>query len=243
MEVIMISIIMDIIRLLNEGNVIPMQKDQDTKIDLYNDKVQLFVDASGEESKYYYFSELEIDEKNQDNLAEIEDAALNSDAYAVIEKPKPSDSYMVLFWKVDQIDESLYPYIIQIEENEFFYKKYVFYYTEKEQQCFEKWCESLKTNDNSMLDTVLEAVQFVNDESEQVQFLTRLLSKVPFFNPIFPKAVMNDFGEMVRQKIDGIRKQKKNVEMINDIFIKSIEEEDFDAEVLSDMIYQKILEE
>ena len=45
----MISIIMDIIRLLNEGNVIPMQKDQDTKIDLYNDKVQLFVDASGEE--------------------------------------------------------------------------------------------------------------------------------------------------------------------------------------------------
>lgn len=94
-----------------------------------------------------------------------------------------------------------------------------------------------------MLDTVLEAVQFVNDESEQVQFLTRLLSKVPFFNPIFPKAVMNDFGEMVRQKIDGIRKQKKNVEMINDIFIKSIEEEDFDAEVLSDMIYQKILEE
>lgn len=239
----MISIIMDIIRLLNEGNVIPMQKDQDTKIDLYNDKVQLFVDASGEESKYYYFSELEIDEKNQDNLAEIEDAALNSDAYAVIEKPKPSDSYMVLFWKVDQIDESLYPYIIQIEENEFFYKKYVFYYTEKEQQCFEKWCESLKTNDNSMLDTVLEAVQFVNDESEQVQFLTRLLSKVPFFNPIFPKAVMNDFGEMVRQKIDGIRKQKKNVEMINDIFIKSIEEEDFDAEVLSDMIYQKILEE
>lgn len=32
----MIDIIMDIIRLLNEGNVIPMQKDQNTKIDLYN---------------------------------------------------------------------------------------------------------------------------------------------------------------------------------------------------------------
>ena len=25
---------------------------------------------------------------------------------------------------------------------------------------------------------------------------------------------MNDFGEMVRQKIDGIRKQKKNVEAL-----------------------------
>ena len=62
----------------------------------------------------------------------------------------------------------------------------------------------------------------MNDESEPVQFLTRLLSKVPFFNPIFPKAVMNDFGEMVRQKIDGTRKQKKNVEMINDISYRTI---------------------
>ncbi len=239
----MISTILDIIRLLNGGSVIPMQKDKDTKIDLCNDKVQLFMDTSGQESKYYYFSELEIDDENRDNLAEIEDVALNGDAYTLIEKPKPSDSYMILFWKVEHIEERLYPYIIKIEENEFFYKKYVFYYTEKEQQCFEKWCESLKINGKPMLDTVLEAVQFLNDESEQVQFLTRLLSKVPFFNPIFPKAVMNDFGEMVRQKIDGIRKQKKNVEMINDMFIKSIEEESFDVEVLSDMIYQKILEE
>ena len=226
----MINTILDIIRLLNDGNIVPMQKDEDTKIDLYNEKVQLFMDASGEESKYYYFSELEIDD-------------VNNDAYTVIEKPSPSDSYMILFWKVKCIEERMYPDIIKIEENEFFYKKYVFYYTEKELQCFEKWCGSLKTNGNPMLDTALEAIQFLNDESEQVQFLTRLLSKVPFFNPIFPKAVMNDFGEMVRQKIEGIRKQKKNVEMINDMFIKLIEETSFNVDVLSDMIYQKILEE
>ena len=115
----MISTILDIIRLLNGGSVIPMQKDKDTKIDLYNDKVQLFVDASGQESKYYYFSEFEIDGENQDNLSEIEDVALNSDAYTVVEKPKPSDSYMILFWKVEHIEERLYPYNIKIEENEF----------------------------------------------------------------------------------------------------------------------------
>ena len=239
----MINTMLDIIRLLNEGSIVPMQKDQDTKIDLYNEKVQLFVDASGEENKYYYFSELEIDDKNQDNLAEIEDVALNSDAYTVIEKPTPSDSYMILFWKVECIEERLYPDIIKIEENEFFYKKYVFYYTEKELQCFEKWCSSLKTNGKPMLDTALAAIQFLNDESEPVQFLTRLLSKVPFFNPIFPKAVMNDFGEMVRHKIGVTRKQKKNVEMINDMFIRSIEEASFNVEVLSDMIYQKLLGE
>ena len=86
----MIDIIMDIIRLLNEGNVIPMQKDQNTKIDLYNDQVQLFVDSQGEENKYYYFAEFAIDDE-QDNLAQIEDVVLNSDVYTVIGKPKPSN--------------------------------------------------------------------------------------------------------------------------------------------------------
>ena len=90
MEVIMINTILDIIRLLNDGNIVPMQKDEDTKIDLNNEKYNCLVDASGEKSKYYYFRNFEqIDDENQDNLAEIEDVALNSDAYTVIEKPTP----------------------------------------------------------------------------------------------------------------------------------------------------------
>ena len=39
MEVIMINTILDIIRLLNDGNIVPMQKDEDTKIDLYNENL------------------------------------------------------------------------------------------------------------------------------------------------------------------------------------------------------------
>ena len=172
-----------------------------------------------------------IDRKNLLEIAEMEKEIFHNTAFSIkqLEEMKKIERYKF--------------FIIKIEENEFFYKKYVFYYTEKELQCFEKWCRSLKTNGKPMLDTVLEAVQFLNDESEQVQFLARLLSKVPFFNPIFPKAVMNDFDEMVKQKIDGIRKQKQNVEMLNDMFIRSIEEASFNVEVLSDMIYQKFLEE
>lgn len=236
----MTDTIINVIRILNDGNIIPMQKDENTKIDLYNDKVQLYRDASG---KYYYFAELEVDKDKLDNLAQIESAALNSDVYTIIGKPEPSNSYMILFWKVEHLDESLNPYIIKIEENEFFYKKYVFYYTEEEQKCFMEWCMSLKNSEKPMLDKVLEKIQDLSDESVQVHFLTRLLSKVPFFNPVFPKAVMNDFDKMVNQKIDGIRKKRENVEMINNIFVKSIEEETFDAEVLSDIIYKKIMED
>ena len=35
----MINTILDIIRLLNDGNIVPMQKDEDTKIDLYNENL------------------------------------------------------------------------------------------------------------------------------------------------------------------------------------------------------------
>jgi hypothetical protein len=49
--------------------------------------------------------------------------------------------------------------------------------------------------------------------------------------------------KLVRSTIGTTPKQKKNVEMINDMFIRSIEETSFNVEVLSDMIYQKILEE
>ena len=42
----MINTILDIIRLLKDGNIVPMQIDEDTKIDLYNEKVQLFMDAA-----------------------------------------------------------------------------------------------------------------------------------------------------------------------------------------------------
>lgn len=239
----MVNIILDTIRWLNNGYVIPMQKDQDTKIDLNSEKVELFVDGSGKENKYYYFSEIEIDDENHDNLADIEEVALNSEIYVDIEKPKPSDSYMILFWKVDRIDESLYPYIIQIEENEFFYKKYVFYYTENELECFKKWCKSLETNGKPVLEVVLNDLGKLEDESDQVQFLTRLLSKVPFFNPEFPKAAMKDFDKLVDQKINAVHKDKGNIVLMNNMFLKSIEEESFNTERLSEMIYETMLKE
>lgn len=116
----MIDVIIDIIRSLNEGNVLPFQKDAETKIDLYNKDVELYIDYSGNEKKYYYFAELKMDDEKDDNLPQIEDILRNNEALAVIGEPNPSDSYMILLWQIENIDESIYPYVIKIEENEFF---------------------------------------------------------------------------------------------------------------------------
>ena len=104
-EAIMIDVIIDIIRLLNEGNVLPFQKDAETKIDLYNKDVELYIDYSGNEKKYYYFAELKMDDEKDDNLPQIEDILRNNEALAVIGEPNPSDSYMILLWQIENIDE------------------------------------------------------------------------------------------------------------------------------------------
>ena len=205
----MIDVIIDIIRSLNEGNVLPFQKDAETKIDLYNKDVELYIDYSGSEKKYYYFAELKMDDEKDDNLPQIEDILRNNEALAVIGEPNPSDSYMILLWQIENIDESIYPYVIKIEENEFFYKKYVFYYTGQELKSFMDWYHILSEKGSSDLTELLQELQSLDEGAVQVDFLTRLLAKVPFFNPVFPKAVMNDFDKMVQKRIDGIRQTHK----------------------------------
>lgn len=251
----MIDVIINIIRSLNTGNVLPFQKDAETKIDLYNKDVELYIDYSGNEKKYYYFAELKMDDEKDDNLPQIEDILRNNEAFAVIGEPNPSDSYMILLWQIENIDESIYPYVIKIEENEFFYKKYVFYYTEQELKSFMEWYHTQSEKGSSALAEILEALQFLDEGAAQVDFLTRLLAKVPFFNPVFPKAVMNDFDKMVQKRIDGIRQtqkekadgtrktQKEIIGIINNIFNEAIESGNADIEKISDTIYQALMGE
>ena len=199
----MIDVIIDIIRSLNAGNVLPFQKDAETKIDLYNKDVELYTDYSGNEKKYYYFAELKMDDEKDDNLPQIEDILRNNEVFAAIGEPNPSDSYMILLWQIENIDESIYPYVIKIEENEFFYKKYVFYYTGQELKSFMDWYHALSEKGSSTLAEILEALQFLDEGAAQVDFLTRLLAKVPFFNPVFPKAVMNDFEDRKSTRLNS----------------------------------------
>ena len=217
---------------------------QETKIDLYNKDVELYIDYSGSEKKYYYFAELKMDDEKDDNLPQIEDILRNNEALAVIGEPNPSDSYMILLWQIENIDESIYPYVIKIEENEFFYKKYVFYYTGQELKSFMDWYHILSEKGSSDLTELLQELQSLDEGAVQVDFLTRLLAKVPFFNPVFPKAVMNDFDKMVQKRIDGIRQtQKEIIGIINNIFNEAIESGNADIQKISDTIYRELMGE
>ncbi|MDE7322639.1 MAG: hypothetical protein K2N73_07860 [Lachnospiraceae bacterium] len=238
----MINTIIDIIHSLNGGSVIPFQSDETTTVDLGNDAVKLFVDSSGTEKKYYYFAAYKMDDEKKDNLGQIERNVFGSEVHKGGEKPNPSDSYMILFWKVDAIDEKIFPYVINVEENEFFYKKYVFYYTEQELAGFKKWYRDMQMKGDVNLENVLNLVRNLDEESDHVKFFIRLLIKVPFLNPVFPKAVMEDFDKMVQAKINVSKKKQQEVKSVNDIFLRAINDDE-DMEKLSDIIYQKFMEE
>ncbi len=241
----MINPIIEIIRTFNEGSVIPLQKDEITKVDLHSENVELYADPSGTKNKFFYFAELKMNDENKDNLDQIELELSDNQAFSVIEEPEPGDSYMILLWKVEEIKDSIYPYIINIEENEFFYKKYVLYYTQKELESFQKWYGKLLKNGKGSLNNTLLALRELNEESNEVAFLIRLLTKVPFLNPIFPKAVMADFDNMVEKKIESIRNKEKldEVKTVNSIFTDMFVTDNYDEEKLSYFIYQKFVED
>ena len=52
-----------------------------------------------------------------------------------------------------------------------------------------------------------------------------------------------DFDKLVDQKINAVHKDKNNIVLMNDMFLKSIEEASFNTERLSEMIYETMLKE
>lgn len=243
----MISNILDIIRKLNGGSVITGQVDETCKVDLFSDVANLYVDESN--SKYYYFADLVIDDNDhrKSNLGQIEKSTVkNSEAYVAVAPPKPNSSYLILFWKVAAINESIYPQIIRLEENEFFFKKYVFYYTQEELDAFSGWFSQMSSAGKVGLSDLLEELSgaTVNFDTPDVSFFIRLLIKVPFWNLVFPQAILRDFDSIVDFKIAGTRgSTSEKVKELDSTIAKAIASGVTTVDAISDTIYNSMMEE
>ncbi|WP_308287751.1 ABC-three component system middle component 1 [Clostridium chauvoei] len=62
----------------------------------------------------------------------------------ILRNIKPQFIYSIVILKTTSIGEQLYKKIIEIEENEYFCKKYVFYYNDDEVNIFEAWAKKNK---------------------------------------------------------------------------------------------------
>jgi len=191
-----------IISCLNNGTVIDGINNEDSEILLAEPNLKLYYSNH----KYYFLSEYKDDydiiEKNIENNNIVKD----------IKGIRPNNSYLILLYKINSFNEEASKKIIRLEENEFFYKKYVFYYTEEEYASFIKW---FNIRPEKSLSNILKS-EDCSPESVNLymQFLLRLIIKVPFLNLQFKKMELENFDDLLSSQLDGIRKNKEEVQQL-----------------------------
>lgn len=226
--------ILDIVRKLNGGNIIKNQPDIETQINLFEEGLWIFRDFDG---KNYLFAEYG---PGKNSLNKIENLIYKNENLR--NDLNPSDSYLILLQTVDAIDGSLYSSIIKVEENEFFFKKYIFYYTEQEYSSFMNWSKNLPEQEDH-LQMLINKLSISTESSEEnyFKFFVRLLIKVPVLNPIFPKAEMVDFEKLVEEKLGSVKKEKDELYKLNTEITEILTAHDNNIEEIVDSIYTKFL--
>lgn len=198
----MLNEFISIISSLNNGTIIKGMNNEDTEIILGEQNLKLYCASH----KFYFLSDY------QDNYDVIEKNIKNNRIVKEITNIRPNNSYLVMFYKIDIFDEDVSKKIIKLEENEFFYKKYVFYYTEEEYSSFIEWYNE---RSEKSLSSIIKSEE-CTPESEYLymQFLLRLIIKIPFINLEFKKMELENFEDLLNTQLDGIRKNKEEVHKI-----------------------------
>lgn len=228
--------IIELLTKINGGNIIENQSNQKTIKSLLCEDTILCVDEH--DGKHYFFAEYHVDEKF-DNLSEIEMNTINSKVFEEA-RPNPSDSYLILFWKVQQISEEVFSKVIEIEENEYFYKKYVFYYTEEEMIAFEEWLSNqTEVNISIILDEIAQEGEII---SEKFLFIIRLLIKIPFWRFEFKKDELDDFENLVEKKVLSMRgNTKEEARELLEFISEKDNGMDIEVEDLVNAIYKRYI--
>ncbi|MGN2369233.1 ABC-three component system middle component 1 [Clostridium cagae] len=168
----------------------------------------------GKNKKWYLFYD-SMKEFNSDTILDnIEKIYLEDDD---LKRIAPQFLYVIVLANVNRIDENVYKEIIKVEENEYFCKKYVLYYSNDELNNLQNWLERNKKSDINQLinqDDNIELMNLSNDNADKIAFklLLRIIIKCPFINVKFINKGLEDFKDRINQNIDAIR--KKNIKSL-----------------------------
>lgn len=196
----MLDSFVKIISTLNEGSVIYQTDNKDSEIILENSNIKLYT----ANNKFYFLSEY------NDDYNIIEDSIRENDVVSQLEELKPNNSYLILFYEIEEFNEQISKKIIKLEENEFFYKKYIFYYTQEEFKSFKEWFD---LKDFNSLSEILELSE-CDPKSEflYMKFLLRLIIKIPFLNVRFKKIELENFDAILSDKLNCVRQNRDEIQ-------------------------------
>lgn len=169
MSTINLGLFLDWIRQINGGSVVPKIPDEKSEIPLPNQNVMLYCQPLAKGVKYFFFADLGDTQNIEESIAEIEKTTIHKRReWSAGSDLHPSDSYIIYLWQTPDFTENSSKEIIKLEENEFAYKKYVFYYTQSEYEAFCQWLEN--TTINKLDESIIHTIESKNIESEAMVF-------------------------------------------------------------------------
>ncbi|MBC2005486.1 hypothetical protein HCA78_17060 [Listeria booriae] len=151
---------------------------------------------------------------------------------------KPQDTYAIFIFKVHEINEDTYKEVIAIEENEFIFKKYVFFYTDAE---LSNYC-----NEESKLifdESIWRDRKIKDFTSLFSKFVLRLVIKAPIIKLNFSPKELVSYNKILE---DELATSKITVERIHelDVFIENqLKESNMNAEKVAESLLNSLLEE
>lgn len=234
--------IIDIIKNLNLGSIIYNTPDVDTFIDLKKEKSQLYI---SKEQKYYYISEYQGISSSR-NLGRIEkEIAFVDNTINIRNKPRPRDSYLILLYALDDVNEDILKEVISIEENEYLYKKYVFYYTKTELEAFVTWYKDKESKGiisiNQFIGDYETSLELNDINKDYIKFLLRLIIKFPFINITFKSLEFKNYEMYVNKEIAGIRERSDEILSLNERIKHTIETSNNDIELAAETLLKQTL--
>ncbi|MBC2196607.1 ABC-three component system middle component 1 [Listeria booriae] len=151
---------------------------------------------------------------------------------------KPQDTYAIFIYRVNEINEETYRQAISIEENEFVFKKYVFYYTEQE---FNLYCSK---KDRIQFDDNIWRSNWIEDITNIIsKFILRLVIKVPIIKLNFSPRKLDSYKDILKNEITLNKIENSTIEELENLIEEQLEINNRDVGQVANSLLEKLLKE
>lgn len=205
--------ILEIIKKYN-GTLISGMEDSESVI--YDEK---FIILKNRIKNHFCIFEFDHNETNIEEIVAYIERCCNENE--ILRNIKPQFIYAIVILKTTCIGEQLSKKIIEIEENEYFCKKYVFYYNDNEVNTFEAWAEKNKKNSFNELITIESNNKTINKKDKDsiaLKFMLRILIKFIFVRVDLEYKGEVSFENELLEQLKKIKKDsiKSNINKLNE---------------------------
>ncbi|WP_297634920.1 ABC-three component system middle component 1 [uncultured Clostridium sp.] len=205
--------ILEIIKKYNGSLISGMQ---DSESIVYNEE---FTILKNRIKNHFCIFEFDYNKINTEEIMTYIETCCNENE--ILRKIKPQFIYAIIILKIPNIEAEMNKEIIEIEENEYFCKKCVFYYNDNEVNAFEDWVKkNRETSFNKLvrIESNNGIINKKNKDSMALKFMLRILIKFTFIKvDLGYKSGISFENELLKQ-LEKIRTDsiKSNIYKLNE---------------------------